>query len=76
MVTITKSGVIFPYNGYDTKFTEFRGLSTDTKPENVPENSVFMELDTGVGYYYSEGSWKVYGANKPEGMAVSSAIVG
>lgn len=76
MVTITKSGTPFSFNGEETMFSSFRGLSTDEKPTNVPENSLFMELDTGVGYYFSEGEWKVYAANKPEGLAVSAAIVG
>ena len=76
MVTITKTGDAFSFAGEDTKFTSFRGLSTDTKPTNVPENSLFMELDTGVGYYFSAGEWKVYGEDRPEGLSVSAAIVG
>lgn len=76
MVTITKSGDAFSFAGEDTKFTSFRGLSTDTKPTNVPENSLFMELDTGVGYYFSGGEWKVYAENKPEGYAVTAGIIG
>lgn len=43
---------------------EYRGLSSDTKPtENVQENSLFLELDTGDFYYFADGDWsKVGGA--------------
>ena len=46
-------------NRYDLEGdTVFQGLSSDTKPtEHVAENSVFLELDTGTLYYYSNGSW-------------------
>ena len=54
----------------------FRGLSTDEKPTNVGENSTFLELDTGVGYYFSNGAWHVFAEDKPEGMVISTALIG
>lgn len=36
---------------------EYRGLSTDTKPTDVPVNSTFRELDTGASFYFSDGEW-------------------
>ena len=35
---------------------EFRGLSTDTKPEGKINGSKFVELDTGKTYWYNEDS--------------------
>lgn len=51
MVTINKLGGA---NG--TKETEFRGLSTDTKPvnESIPNGSSFFELDTFDVYFYNK----------------------
>ena len=38
---------------------EFKGTSSDTKPtENVAENSLFYELDTGSFYYFTGSSWE------------------
>ena len=75
MVTIVKHKGV--YKGFsEGGETSYRGLSTDSKPNNVPENSVFVELDTGVGYYYSNGEWQVFGANKPDDMGLSVALVG
>lgn len=40
--------------------TCYQGLSTDEKPtENVPINSLFLELDTGDFYYFDNGWTKV-----------------
>lgn len=33
------------------------GLSTDTKPTDVWENSLFMELDTGKLFYFTGSAW-------------------
>lgn len=43
------------------------GLSTDTKPDDAFENSLFLELDTGDFYYFTDGEWAKVGE------AVSSA---
>ena len=32
----------------------YMGLSTDTKPADAEENSLYLELDTGDFYYYSK----------------------
>lgn len=40
---------------------EYKGLSTDTKPENVPVNSLFLELDTGDVYYWDGSDWSEVG---------------
>ncbi len=37
--------------------TLITGLSTDTKPTNVPDSSVFFEIDTGKVFTRSGGSW-------------------
>ena len=40
-------------------FNQFLGLSTDEKPtEDVEENAIFLELDTGSVYYFSNGAWE------------------
>jgi hypothetical protein len=36
---------------------EFKGLSTDTKPESCGVNSLFFELDTGDFYYFTGVEW-------------------
>lgn len=40
----------------DAKMTEYRGLSTDTKPEAAYNGSTFVEIDTGAVYYYDADS--------------------
>lgn len=40
---------------------EYKGLSTDTKPTQCAENSLFLELDTGDFYYFVEGAWTLIG---------------
>ena len=40
------------------------GLSTDIKPtSNIGENSLYLELDTGDVYYFSDNQWLVVGGN-------------
>ena len=36
------------------KTYDLRGLSTDTKPTNVPNGSTFIEMNTGKGYLFDE----------------------
>lgn len=38
---------------------ELRGLSTDTKPTNVDNGSVFIEIDTGTIYMF-DGQNKIW----------------
>ena len=33
-------------------FNEYRGLSTEEKPTNIPQHSSFLETDTGIIYNY------------------------
>lgn len=43
---------------------QFLGKSTDDKPTtNIGENSLFLELDTGTVYYFSNNQWLVVGGN-------------
>ena len=44
---------------WEHPYMEYRGLSTDTKPTDAPVNSKFVELDTGVKYYFNDGEWSV-----------------
>ena len=43
-----------------SKFMEFRGLSTDAKPDetkdNVGNGASFLEIDTGKLYFYNADS--------------------
>jgi hypothetical protein len=36
---------------------EYLGLSTDQKPLDAPDNSLFRELNTGNCFYFSNGQW-------------------
>ena len=40
---------------------EYSGLSTDTKPSDVPVNTLFLELDTGDFYYFGGTDWTKVG---------------
>lgn len=40
----------------DKAMVEYRGLSTDTKPAEAANGSSFLEMDTGVTYYYDADS--------------------
>lgn len=44
----------------DYSIQRLRGLSTDTKPTDVPNGSEFREMDTGKDFMYDEasGDWK------------------
>lgn len=39
-------------------YPQYMGLSTEEKPEDVPKNSIYLEIDTGKFYYYDNGEWK------------------
>ena len=57
---ITVNSMLGEHSG--TGEFEFKGLSADTKPtgtfngKKIGTNSIFIELDTGGVYYYSEGA--------------------
>jgi len=42
---------------------EFRGLSTDTKPTNVPNGCVFVEMNTGKVFMFNAAThtWVEFG---------------
>lgn len=40
---------------------EYRGNSTEDKPDEAPVNSKFLELDTGDEYYYTGDEWAKIG---------------
>lgn len=40
---------------------EYRGNSTEDKPEEAPVNSKFLELDTGNEYYFTGEEWAKIG---------------
>lgn len=43
--------------------TTYYGLSTDTKPTNVANGSVFVEMDTSTIYFYDleNVTWRPWG---------------
>ena len=56
MITINKSPNFGGFCGYKSEITlDFRGLSTDQKPEKVPNGSTFLEIDTGNVFCYDKG---------------------
>lgn len=64
---------------WQTPYYEYRGLSTDAKPTDAPENSRFVELDTGARFYFSNGSWHVEtttGGNNSGGSDGGSSAAG
>lgn len=61
MITKQMTGMSFTekesFMSYD-----WRGLSTDEKPtENVAINDLFLEVDTGKGYYFNGSDWSEIG---------------
>lgn len=65
MVTLYKTEKIENTSGGYRMSVELRGLSTDTKPTQIGENtiengSVFIEIDTGKIFFYdlSTETWK------------------
>lgn len=40
---------------------EYKGLSTDQKPTECAVNSLFLELDTGIFYYFTGETWAQVG---------------
>lgn len=40
---------------------EFKGLSSDVKPDDCAVNSMFLELDTGDFYYFTGEAWAKVG---------------
>lgn len=61
MVTLNIPGRAYEY--------EYKGLSTDEKPADCAENSLFLELDTGKIYYFDGEAWNELGAGGGGGDA-------
>lgn len=64
-VTITNKVMTYMH-----PYCEYSGLSTDHKPSNAPVNSVFKELDTGVSFYFSDGTWNTMGISRIGGATI------
>lgn len=58
MITLVNQGKFI-----DTPVQEFRGLSTDEKPDNAVNGSAFIEIDTGKIYFYNADDevWILFG---------------
>lgn len=41
----------------NTPDPQYSGVSTEPKPSDVAENSIYLELDTGKFYYYHDNEW-------------------
>jgi hypothetical protein len=55
-ITIDKVG-----GSSESKHAEIFGKSTDIKPTNANINDIYMELDTGEGYFWDGSAWQVIG---------------
>ena len=59
MISIYQKNNSITRKGIEAKEMEFRGLSTDTKPtelndETITNGSVFIEIDTGSVFVFDE----------------------
>lgn len=43
---------------------DYKGESTDVKPDNAAVNALFLELDTGNFYYYTGEEWAKVGGSE------------
>jgi len=50
-----------------------RGLSSDTKPTNVVENTIFDETDTYLQWWLQDGAWKRNGKSEDSGNAICAS---
>ncbi len=57
MVTIDKVG-----GSTNAKHAEIFGTSTDVKPTTADINDIFVELDTGDGYFFDGTTWQLIGS--------------
>lgn len=55
-ITIDKVG-----GSSESKHAEIFGKSTDAKPTDANINDMFIELDTGEGYFWDGSAWQVIG---------------
>lgn len=61
MITKSKGSTAYSENGIVEHY-DWRGLSTDEKPTDATVNDLFLEVDTGDKYYFSNGVWSKQGA--------------
>lgn len=56
--------------------TDYRGLSTDTKPTDADINALLLEVDTGDFYYFdTDEDWhKVGGANDTKAKSAGTNL--
>ena len=56
--------------------TDYRGLSTDTKPTDADINAILLEVDTGDFYYFdTDEDWhKVGGANDTKAKSAGTEL--
>lgn len=45
---------------------DLKGVSTDDKPTDAAVNTLFLELDTGIFYYFTGETWSEVGGNGGE----------
>ncbi len=65
------------YYANQTYEKEFKGLSTDSKPTSgVPENSLFLELDTGDFYYFDGEEWNKMTSSGGGGSSIDMTLNG
>ena len=55
---------------------EYYCLSKDVKPADAEENAFLYELDSGIVYYFAEGSWHIYRRTSGGGSGGGSSITG
>ena len=52
------------------------GKSTDEKPSDVGVNSIFIELDTGIIYFYEgDDTWTEVGSVEPSQLTMSAPAI-
>lgn len=69
MVTLTAKSLTYTPKSISKAYSPtFMGLSTDEKPTDTGENSLFWELDTGKLYYYANDAWNEYGGEAAVGI--------
>ena len=58
MITKAKASTAYDEENKIVEHYDWRGLSDDTKPtEGVAVNDLFLEVDTGDGYYFDGTDW-------------------
>ena len=66
---VTKT--VFAESSFCSGYTDYCCLSSDDKPTDAPENSLLLELDSLLFYYFTDGDWIEIGNAPDDGGAVS-----